>query len=387
MSQTRPARAEIYIDRSERGYAAALCYNGALWRGLVQKSPSLQTVESEGRGQEGDIFFGRVIKRLGEKQALVDIGNGEIGFLSANSREASEGKKLLVQIKRPGSGDKGPKLDISIKISSRYLDCIRGTSSGSERAQSSRHKQLLSKLHATGWRGNVREPALLIPEAALLDMAVAQRDILKYIEQKCADAPLGLAKAAPGAIQSLLENTAEVGKIFVSDIHLRRELTDLAEDLMPDISSSISLPREKGDIFANNDIIDQWDAALQKQYHLPNGMNLVFEKLEALSVIDVNVGGGHGNFTNLNKALTGELARQIALRNLGGIILIDLLKMEKRQYQKAVLSGLMAASAYDDNPGRFMGFTKSGLLEVIRSHKGQPLRDWRDVKTSKSERI
>jgi Rne/Rng family ribonuclease len=155
----------------------------------------------------------------------------------------------------------------------------------------------------------------------------------------------------------------------------------LESDLSSDLSQILHLHLPQQPLFAYYKIEREIATALARMVPLPSGASLIFDFTEALTVIDVNSGGFVGNSSapdnetticNTNLEAVPIIARQIRLRNLAGIIVIDFISMREKQYQARILTALAAALAFD--PTIQVGsFSRFGLVDIGRKRIGPPL--------------
>jgi Rne/Rng family ribonuclease len=118
---------------------------------------------------------------------------------------------------------------------------------------------------------------------------------------------------------------------------------------------------------------DQLHKAMSAKIKIANGAEILFEPGETLTAIDVDQAGADGSAFVINRSVLPEIARQISLRNVGGLIVIDFLKMTREEDRNAILEELRRSCATDSLAPRILGFTAAGLCEITRPRRGQRL--------------
>lgn len=191
-----------------------------------------------------------------------------------------------------------------------------------------------------------------------------------------------LIALGPNAIQRALSDHASqrIERIEVVTMSHFHEVEDwcaiFAPDLVPKIQP-VTLKNATEDLalFHYRDIVGQIESLFQSYATLPHGGNLIIQNTSALTAIDVNKGASKTSHLTLNLAAAKEIARQIRLRNTGGIIVIDFLKSQNKQDEPHVLSALERAVQDDPCTVQIHGFTKLGLLEITRKRRTPALTE------------
>ncbi|MCG8508478.1 MAG: Rne/Rng family ribonuclease [Rhodospirillales bacterium] len=354
----------------------------------------------------GNIYLGRVEAVLpGIAAAFVDIGLERSGFLGlAEARAAgqdgaagesigdylSEGDAVLVQVLRDSVADKGAKLTTHITLTGRRLILMPGSDEVrlSRRIDSRDERKRLEEVI-----GNLaRDDEGFILRTAATGAAVGEieteagrlRDLWAGIEGKmpASRAPARL-HTQPGAAKRMLRD--EVGpKTARIVVEGRRALADLrafCAEIAPDVESMLNLHEGPEPLFEAHGVEEQIEAALDPIVALPSGGRLIVEETAALTAIDIDTGGRRSGgsaedvalHTNLEAA--EEIARQLRLRNLAGIVVVDFVPIKKRPNSQAVLDRLRTALAADKTPANLFGFTRLGLVEMTRQRRSKSLRD------------
>ncbi|MBS2969869.1 Rne/Rng family ribonuclease [Metabacillus sp. KIGAM252] len=360
------------------------------------KLADLKIVKSGQKGKAGSIFFGKVEKVVkGMQAAFIDIGLERNGFIRVEDLPAyrrsdqqksissflHEGQKLMVQIKKEGDEWKGPALTANIEFpgSSLVYMPYGGRITVSRKIDESGAGQLrawVSKFLDDEEGVLLRTAAASLPADELKDeLYRLKKEFKELLPSHSSKAPLPLKETG-----DLLETILTERSISVySEIHC--DDADLAESLrkhLPeDCETSVNHSKEGSEIY---DTLDSEIHKLQKKaVWLKNGAYLLIEKTEALHVIDVNSGKFTGKdsqrqtILDTNKEAALEAARQIRLRNLNGIILIDFIDMKEASDQKSILQVMQKQVERDRIQTRIIGFTELNLLQITRKKTSEDL--------------
>ena len=301
-----------------------------------------------------------------------------------------EGQELLVQVLKEPLGTKGARLTTYIAIPSRYL-VLTPNSSGigvssriDDVAERERLRCLVEELKAAAPQAGyiIRTAAEGASREALqADLAFLHK-LWQSIEENAArtpagglvyeDLPLPLRvlrdSSSPGIVRVRVDSEATYGK-----------LKEFAEHFVPRLAPLIELYTESRPIFDVYGIDDEIDKALHRKVPLKSGGHVVFDQTEAMTTIDVNTGAyvGHRNLeetifrTNLEAA--AAIARQLRLRNLGGIIIIDFIDMAEEEHRRQVLQTLTDRLAGDHAKSHVMNVSPLGLVEMTRKRNRESL--------------
>ncbi|MGN0779505.1 MAG: Rne/Rng family ribonuclease [Aristaeellaceae bacterium] len=333
------------------------------------------------------VYLGKVERVVsGMKAAFVDIGQEKKGFLPLEERSRSmtlpplrEGQRVLVQVKKDAQGTKGAFLTRDICLCGEYVIVM----------PLNRYIGISARIEDEGLREAVKKMGQTIADGhfGLVMRAGAsgaeEADIREETEQLLSQWEV-ISKAAPTAHAP-------------SMIHRPRSLLDsLLDDYMPRGVDSIvtndkDIARALRELLpvtvTEHDPIEaagmdtQRDKALRRHVWLDSGGSLVIDRCEAMTVIDVNTAKFTGKreladtILRLNLEACGEIARQVRLRNLSGIILMDMIDMDCEEHRAQVLERLNECFAADRVKTVIHGFTALGLIEMTRKKSRQPLED------------
>jgi len=297
------------------------------------------------------------------------------------------GSEIIVQIKRAPVGDKGAKVVSKISIPGRFLILLPNTSKirFSKKIASKKVKmeirKILDEFKGDGFGFIVRTEALgkskedYINEYKLLKNTYQQ---VKKSEES--QAPCCLYDQ--NELQNILIKDilrSDTDKIVVDDRELRDSLRKKLQVFEPQLVDRLELFKEKSALFDVYNLQKDIDKALRPSVALPSGGNIKIEQTEALVVIDVNTGsfvsGANYDATIkiINKEAAKEAVRQVRLRNLGGIIIIDFIDMSSRADREQVFSLLSRELKKDSNKTVCYPFSKLGLVEISRKRANRNL--------------
>jgi ribonuclease G len=394
---------EILINASTHEARAAVVENGVLQVVCLERASR--------RGLISNIYKGRVSRVLpGMQAAFIDIGMERTAFLHASDifdpRHAetgiepprtenirslvAEGNEILVQVVKDPLGTKGARLTTYITLPSRYLVYMpQGQGVGvSARIEEQNERERLRAAVQAGLEPNEHAGYIVrtaaedaSPEALRADM-VYLRKLWEFVRQKGlrtepgqlvhADLPLHLR-----VLRDLLR--PDVEKVVIDQPSAHREMQEFAGAFMPEALQRIELYVESRPVFELHHVEDEIQKALDRKVSLKSGGHLIIDQTESMTTIDVNTGAfvGHRNLeetifrTNLEAAVT--IARQLRLRNLGGIIIIDFIDMEEPEHRRQVIQALEKALADDHVKTNISSVSPLGLVEMTRKRTRESL--------------
>ena len=385
---------EILINVSPQETRVAVVASGMVQELLVERAAS--------RGRVGSLYAGRVARVLpGMQSAFIDIGLERAAFLHVadirGSRESqkpiekllAEGESLLVQVVKDPIGSKGARLSTQISIAGRLLvylphDPHIGISQkiGDENGRQALRERLQQLVPADEKGGFI---VRTLAESASEEELRADLDYLRNLwqavrEKSGADSPRLLHEDLSLAQRVLRDMIGgETDRVVVDSRETFQKLAAFAERYMPRVRDRLSYYEGERPLFELYDVEAEIERALSRRVALKSGGTLVIDQTEALTTIDVNTGGFVGERslddtifkTNLEAAQA--IARQLRLRNLGGIIVIDFIDMASSEHQAAVLEELRRALARDRTRMTVNGFTALGLVELTRKRTRESL--------------
>jgi ribonuclease G len=394
---------EILINAGTHEARAAVVENGVLQEIFLERSSR--------RGLISNIYKGRVSRVLpGMQAAFIEIGMERTAFLHASDifaprHEAmgiepprtenirnlvAEGNEILVQVVKDPLGTKGARLTTYITLPSRFLVYMpQGRGVGvSARIESEAERERLRSTVLAGLEPDedagyiVRTAAEDAPPEALRADMIYLRRLWEFVRQKGlrtgpghlvhADLPLHLR-----ILRDLLRPDFE--RVLVDQPSAHREMREFAGAFIPEVLPRIELYEERRPIFELHHVEEEIQKALDRKVSLKSGGYLIIDQTEAMTTIDVNTGAfvGHRNLeetifrTNLEAAVT--IARQLRLRNLGGIIIIDFIDMEEPEHRRQVLQALERALGDDHVKTNISSVSPLGLVEMTRKRTRESL--------------
>jgi ribonuclease G len=338
-----------------------------------------------------DDGFGGEAGADGRPRDRQDAGRPERAAVSIRDL-VHEGQEVLVQIAKEPTGTKGARVTRNLTIPGRYLvlmptvDYIGVSRRIQDEAERERLKSLVLGIHQRRTGVIVRTVAEGRSEEDLrADWTFLRRTWLSIRQKaKRARAPALLYKDL-GLVPRIMRDqlNESVVRIVLDDAEERRHLMDFLAGFAPEFRERVELFDGGGGqtLFGARGVDDDLEKALQRRVWLRSGGYLVIDQMEALTAIDVNTGKFIGSTdladtvfrTNLEAA--AEIARQLRLRDIGGIIVVDFIDMEVTEHRRRVLQALAEACRPDHSKPTILGLTQLGLVEMTRKKARQSLRD------------
>lgn len=396
--------AELLVNVTPSETRVALVENGVLQEAHMERQGSL--------GLVGNVYIGKVSRVLpGMQAAFIDIGLEKAAFLHASdiikhedySPEVTpdrnpavpdirelirDGQFIMVQVVKDPIGTKGARLTTDVTIPSRYLVFMPdATHSGvsqriDDEAERLRLKELVKNEGDESGGFIVRTAA----EGVGDDEIMQDVEFLKKLWAKIKKKKKGVRKSC--VIYEDLTLAFRVIRDFVgSDLERIRidskltyqQLKTFTEECVPELSKLLEYYPGERPIFDLFDVENEIQRALQRKVPLKSGGYLIIDQTEALTTIDINTGAfvGHRNLEetifNTNIEATQAIARQLRLRNLGGIIIIDFIDMKSEDHKHRVTHSLESALAKDRTKTNVHGFSALGLVEMTRKRTRESL--------------
>ncbi len=343
-------------------------------------------------GGEGEILAGRVQRvQAGLGAAFVDIGQDKAAFWPLRTQQVQQvraGQMYLLQRQRAGKGDKGDKLSDRLSLAGLLMVL----QPGAEKLALSRRiddGDEADRLRALGQK--IRPPGFsLILRAAAQgrDEQTLRAELQALLAQWQALQKLDVNARVPGPVQpqrsparQIVEAllTPQCTQIVVDDHALWQSLRELfaALPLLP--AEAVELYRRERPIFELYAVEAGIERALQRRHWLKSGAYLVFDQTEAMCTIDVNSGKSaqSGDFAGRSLRIDLEaaqaIARQLRLRNISGLVVVDFIDLPSRSAQKKVLAALREALHGDAARCRLSSMSEFGLVQISRQRRGPSL--------------
>ena len=357
------------------------------------------------RSYVGNVYLGRVQNVLPSMEAaFVDIGKGRNAVLYAGEVNwdsfgldgqpkriesvLKSGQSVLVQVTKDPVGHKGARLTSQISLPGRYLVYVPGGSmTGISRKlpdkERARLKQILKKVMPSGAGVIVRTAAEGASEEEL------ERDIMRLAKQwesikrksKSANAP-SLLNSEPDLTVRVVRDVfnEDFSSLVVSGEEAWTTVHEYVDYVAPNLAERLSHWSEDRDVFSAYRIDEQINKALERKVWLPSGGSLVIDRTEAMTVVDVNTGKFTGQGGNLEETVTKnnleaaeEIVRQLRLRDIGGIIVIDFIDMVLESNRDLVLRRMLECLSRDRTKHQVAEVTSLGLVQMTRKRVGQGL--------------
>ncbi|UHD14882.1 ribonuclease G [Thiocapsa bogorovii] len=389
---------EILINVTPPETRVAVVENGVVQEIIIERA--------ERCGLVGNIYKGRVCRVLpGMQAAFVDIGLDRAAFLHASDimgpqgeprsdqihELVHEGDRLVVQVVKDPLGSKGARLTTNISVASRYLVCMpalasTGVSQKIEDEDERRRLRDILQRYVDSHEGEggfiARTAADGVSEESLFrDMAFLAK-LWRGIRERCAAATeIGLVHDdLPLAMRALRDLvTPEVERVRIDSRAMVDKAMAFATKYIPEIKERIDYYQGERPLFDLYGVEEEIRKALQRKVQLKSGGHLVIDQTEAMTTIDINTGAfvGHRNLeetifkTNLEAAQA--ICRQLRLRNLGGIIIIDFIDMSEDEHKRQVLRALEKCLARDHAKTHITEVSSLGLVEMTRKRTRESL--------------
>jgi ribonuclease G len=342
----------------------------------------------------GNLYKGRVQNVLpGMQAAFVDIGQEKNAFLyigdglpkdiirALPQQKIHVGQQILLQIVKDASGTKGPRATTHLSLPGRNLvlmptSAYIGLSHRIEdEAERKRLHDLAERYCPKGMGLIVRTAAAGISEQALAEDAQYLERLWKSIlaKFKMSHAPALLYRDADLIIRVVRDHfTADIDEMIIDQKEIFARVRDLTRYLSPELVPRIHLYEGKQPLFRSYGIEEAIEKVGARTVELSSGGFLVIDKTEALTVIDVNTGKFVGKTSladtvyQANLEAAGEILRQIRLRDLSGIIIVDFIDMEKPSQKETLLEFMRGRVKHDRAKTNIVDITSLGLVEITR---------------------
>ena len=356
----------------------------------------------------GNVYLGRVQNVLPSMEAaFVDIGKGrnavlyagEVNWDAAGISETQPrkiemvlktGQPVLVQVTKDPIGQKGARLTSQISLPGRYVVYVpgggmSGISKRLPESERTRLKAILKNLIPEEAGVIVRTAAEGVSEEELTNdvarLKAQWEDIYQKSENPNFHAPALLLSEPDLAVRVIRDIFNEdFRKLTIQGNEAWEEISSYLGSIAPELVTKLEKYVGKGDLFADFRVEEQLAKAFDRKVYLPSGGSLVIDRTEAMIVIDVNTGKFIGKGGNLEETVTKnnleaaeEIARQLRLRDLGGIIVIDFIDMVLESNRDAVLRRLVECLGRDRTKHQVAEVTSLGLVQMTRKRVGQGL--------------
>ena len=392
-------RHEILLNFTPLETRVAVVEQGMLQEILIERATH--------RGLVGNVYLGQVVRVLPGMQAcFVDIGLDRSAFLHTKDFPSSqetyersiqqlvtEGQSLLVQVIKDPVGSKGARLTAEVSLPARHLVLMPFANHVgiSQRIDDEATREHLKTIAVEALKAQNLECGVIIRTAGdgqttddleedLVYLKRVWDNILK--EQQTAKAPALLFEELPLTHRMIRDQIRrETDRVLIDSLETYTKLSQFASKFMPELSHLIQHYQGDRPIFDLYQIEDEIEKALSRQVELKSGAYLVVDQTEAMTTIDVNTGRFVGAHTleqtvfrtNLEAAVA--IGRQLRLRNLGGMVVIDFIDMDDDEHRRQVLRTLERSLDEDPVKTRVIGFNDLGLVVLTRKRSRESLSD------------
>ncbi|MED3623688.1 Rne/Rng family ribonuclease [Neobacillus thermocopriae] len=345
----------------------------------------------EERSLVGNIYYGTVTKVLpGMNAVFIDIGEEKNAYLHRDqipsytlakekggniSSFVHQGEKLLVQVEKDATGTKGPKVTGIIEIQGQNLIYLpKGQYVAVSKKIADESKK--TALRNLGRRLKTEEEGLIFRTSSL---TCKEEEIQKEIDQLRITYQDILHRAGhlkkPGVLvqkdsftEMIIDQVLRMssGEVIVDDLPMKKLLEE------KNARVTCSYYNGKENIFSTHRIEHEINKALKRIVWLDLGAYLIFDETEALTIIDVNTGKFSGKadyqetVVKTNQLAAREIVRQLRLRDIGGIVLIDFIDMSREKDKQLILNTMAAELKQDEKQTKLIGFTPLGILQLTR---------------------
>lgn len=354
----------------------------------------------ESRRIAGNIYKGKIQNILpGMQAAFIDIGRDKNAFLYIGDIMPSafnqgggmddvltEGQDILVQIVKEPVGTKGPRATTHLTLPGRYVVLMPTVDYIGVSRRIGRDKER-ERLRETAEKVRPAGMGLIVRTVAEGKSEEELRQDVQYLHQvwgeliarsKKVKAPCLLYEDVDLLIRMVRDYlTEDVAAFVIDERNAYDKVRKLLRTISPEFLPRVSLYRGRTNIFTHYKIEEELEKISKRRVWLKSGGYLVIDRTEALTVIDVNTGKFVGSTcladtvfrTNMEAA--DEICRQMRLRDMGGIIIVDFIDMDRPEHQKAVLARLEEGLQKDHTKTNVLGITPLGLVEMTRKRIGR----------------
>lgn len=383
--------AEILVNATPREVRIALLENSVLQDIFIERSQKQCLI--------GNIYKGKITRLLpGIQAAFVDIGFERAGFLHSHDISDDEkidirdkvrvGQELLVQVCKDPLGTKGARLTTQIAIPSRYLVLtprnhqVIVSQKISNETERLRLQSLLSSFNENGFI--VRTAAEGTTKAEIESDKNFLVALWQGIKERSASASgVSLVYEEIPPILKVLRDSIddEISRIRVDHFKTYEKMCEFAKSYTPELLGSLEYYSELRPIFDIYSVEAEIQKALSRKVHLKSGGYVVFDQTEAMTTIDVNTGSFTGRndvdqtIFKTNSEAVEVIARQVRLRNLGGIIIVDFIDMQNPTHKSQLIESLMNLLAKDKMPVELSEISNLGLVQMTRKRTRESLEN------------
>lgn len=395
---------DVLIDVGVKEIRLAIIEDGEVAEIRIEKNQEQSLV--------GNIYRGKVVRVLsGMQSAFVDIGleknaylyvkdvlppkyneDGDIltngGNLPDISELINQGQEVTVQVTKDAVGEKGPRVTTLISIPGRYTVFLpQGHTIGiSKRIDNQEERQRLKEIALSVKPFNGSLIIRTASENIFEDLLIEDINLLSSLwesisEQEKKGRTPRVLYGEQGIIGNALREHLSTGvnRFMVNHKETYQKIISILSNEAPDLKERVEFYNKEYDMFEYYHVQSALKEALSRKIWLKSGAYLIFDYTEAMTVVDVNSGKFVGKTDmeqtvfNINIEAANALARQIRLRNLSGIIIVDFIDMQKKEHRDQLIQHLREAVKNDKIQTVVVGITSLGLVEMTRKKVRLPL--------------
>ena len=374
--------AKIIIGVDEEETRMGLVEDGRLVEYLVERSEEEHLV--------GSIFKGRVANVVrGIQAAFIDIGLEQNAFLYLGEDvQVTEGQSVIVQISKDPRGTKGPTAMLDVTLPGKYLvllpsaDYIGISRKINDKQERERLNKICSEAKPAGMGLIARTAARDVAAEFLIEDIRLLANQWKIIEarEKVSKAPCLLRRERDLTVRIVRDYLRPgLEEIAIDNLSIYKRVEELLKDMPKQKNIKLTMYQGLEDIFKYHGLEETVASISDRQVELPSGGYLVFDYTEAMTVVDVN----SGKFTSresleetimqINREAALEIANQLRLRDIGGIIIVDFIDMHTDEHKAEIMGILQKAFAGDKMQPKLQGITALNLVEITRKKSRQNL--------------
>ncbi len=391
---------EVLINASQYEIRVALIAQGRLQELYFEQSLS--------RGLVGNIFKAKVVRVLpGMQAAFVDLGLDKNGFLHARDilrldhkdsqkipsieKLVRQGETVMVQVVKDPVGDKGASLTMHISIPSRnlvYLPYGKNIGISQQITNSEERKRLTNLLTDLQQKHQIKGGFIIRTSTESVINQQLDNDVNLLnklwqsiqIDMKNAKKGSQIYEDLPLELRVMRDFMhLDIERVIIDSQDAFDKVCNFSDEFIPEMRHKLEKYDAEQPLFNKYEIEQEIDKSLDRKVLLESGSFLVIDQAEAMTTIDVNTGSYVGNkndgetFLQTNLEAATEIARQLRIRNLGGIIVIDFINMQKGSHKKQVLLALESALSKDRVNIEITDMSPLGLVEITRRRVRQSL--------------
>ncbi len=354
---------EILIEAGPAGFLAVAVAGG--------QAVDISREPADRRLAPGSVHAARVARIVPQVGAILDLEGGLKALLDlAGGRTPAQGEILRVQIVEPPSGDKLARAAARVTLAGRYALVVPGGRKPSISKRTAAPKRemlqgLAGRLHVEG-EGLVLRAGAAYAEPAAVEVEVARLRALGA-GLVAGDAPKLLLADDPFAAIARTLAPQDEPAIVCSTHEIATAARLGLKAHFPELVAMVVHQRDGGSVFERHGVSDTLGTLEHARVDLPGGAWLSIEPTAALVAIDVNLGNATAEPVTVDVAAAREVARQLRLRDLGGLVVVDFLRVAKPGERARIVEALKRASASDRRRVDVLGYTAGGTVELTRS--------------------